>query len=729
MTNRKLVSLFAAGVSQLALSSVSAMANTVTTDASADFSMETIVVSATRTAEKLEDVAASVSVLTQAELEKNLATDIRDMLRYEPGVEATNAGRFGLSGFNIRGLTGNRVKILVDGTEQSEGFASGPWLNSPRNFVDIDSLAQVEVLRGPASSLYGSDALAGVVSFRTKSPSAYLDESGDDTGGHVKVLYDSVTNMFSETATIANRTGKLETLFQYTRRDGHETENFGEDYSDAQGNDRTLPDPYEFGSDNFLAKVEYQASENHRLKLVGEYFRSKSHSDLLSLEGPTYNAMFNYSDYTGDDVFTRKHVGFTHEWTAGTALFDTVSWTLDWQKSDAEEETNNTTAAFGYGHRLIDYRHGEEDYQASAQFDKETGVHHFTYGLVYQHATLENRTDKFYLDGTRDDEIARYTPVVKGKTFGVYLQDQISLLEGDLLLSPGVRYDYFKATPEADDIYTTDLDKHTSDKVTFRSGVVYKFDDVVSAFGQFSQGFKAPELIQLYRQDTSSAYRGYITLSNPDLKPESSNSFELGLRAGGKLGSFELVGFHSSYDDFIEQTIDRTSGISVYQYTNYAEATIKGIEARAAIWLDQALGAPKGLAFQAAFAYAKGDTTEGDVKTPIDSVAPTKAVLGLTYDAPNERWGMGVNTTIVGGKDTDRMSDAEGFAPDGYTTIDITGYINFTDQLSLRAGLFNLTNQEYWLWEDARGYAANTSYLDRFTQPGRNASISLQYRF
>ena len=729
MSKRLLVSALTAGLSPLALAT-GAFALDMEEASSDDFNLEVIVVSATRTEEKLENVAASVSVIGVEQIEDILATDIRDMLRYEPGVEATNAGRFGLSGFNIRGLTGNRVKILVDGTEQSEGFSSGPWLNSPRNFVDIDALAQVEVLRGPASSLYGSDALAGVVAFRTKSPAAYLDESGDDTGGHAKVLYDSTNDMFAETFTLANRTGDLETLVQYTRRDGGQSENFnGDNYTSGQGNERTRPNPYDFGSDNFLTKVEYQINDAHRINLIGEYFRSKSHVDLLTLEGPTYNATFNYSDYTGDDKFERKHIGLTHEWTANNAFFDSLVWSVDWQKSDAEEETRNTTAFAGYGRRLIDYSHGEEDWQISAQFDKETGVHHFTYGFVYQHATQENLTNKYYLDGTRDTELARYTPIVKGENIGVFLQDQITLLDGNLLLSPGIRYDSFKATPETDELYTDQLAEHDSDKVTFRSGLVYKFDETFSLFGQFAQGFKAPELVQLYREDQSSITRGYITLANPDLKPESSNSFELGFRAGGDAGNFELVGFHSSYDDFIDQDIQFVDGIMQFQYNNLAEATIKGIEARASVWLDKTIGAPEGMAFQAAFAYAKGDSEQNGIETPIDSVSPTKAVLGLTYDDPSDSWGVGFNATIVGAKDSDRISDETAYAPDGFATFDVTAYYNITENAVIRAGLFNLTNKEYWLWEDVRGYAADTSFIDRFTQPGRNASVSLQYRF
>ncbi|WP_321393097.1 TonB-dependent hemoglobin/transferrin/lactoferrin family receptor [Emcibacter sp.] len=728
MNKLALLSLLTASTSCLALQTIS-FAEELDSDLGPEAPLEVIVVSATRTANRLVDVPATVSVITEEKIDALLSDNIRDMLRYEPGVEATNAGRYGLSGFNIRGLTGNRVKIMVDGTEQSEGFASGPWLNSPRNFVDIDSLEQVEVLRGPASSLYGSDAMAGVVAFTTKSPASYLDKDGNDTGGAAKALYDSVSNTTAETLTLANRTGKLESLIQYTRRDGSETENFGENYSDALGNDRTLPDPYDYSSDNILAKIEYQASDAHRLNLVGEYFRSTSFIELKSLEGPSYSSSYNYSNYTGDDEYERRHIGLTHEWNANNMLFDTLVWGVDWQDSSAEELTTNYTERSSYLTRLIDYTHSEEDFQVSAQFDKIFGSHHLTYGTIFQHTEQENTTDKYYPDIDRDPDIARYTPVVTGKSFGLYLQDQIKLLDGDLLLTPGVRYDSFKADPEADDRYTEELASHSSDKVTFRLGGVYKITDVVSVFGQFSQGFKAPELIQLYREDQSSASRGYVTLANPDLEPESSDSFEAGLRINNKAGSFELTGFYSTYDNFIEQTVDRSGTPTIYQYVNYNEATIKGIEARAALWLDQLVGAPEGLAFQAAFAYARGDTEIDGEKTPIDSISPTKAVFGLTYDAPDEIWGVGVNLTLVGSKSADRVSDEDYFTPDSYALVDLTAYYNITPDLSLRAALFNITDKEYWMWEDVRGYASDTTYLDRFSQPGRNFSASLKYSF
>ncbi|MFC7049664.1 TonB-dependent hemoglobin/transferrin/lactoferrin family receptor [Emcibacter nanhaiensis] len=722
-------SLLAAGTSALALSTTVRAAEEDSDLGPGAAPLEVIVVSATRTENRLVDVPATITVIDEEKIDSILSTDIRDMLRYEPGVEATNDGRYGLSGFNIRGLTGNRVKIMVDGTEQSEGFSSGPWLNAPRNFVDIDSLEQVEVLRGPASSLYGSDAMAGVVAFRTKGPASYLDEEGNDTGGAAKVLYDSVSDAFAETLTLANRTGKLESLIQYTRRDGSETENKADGSSDDLGNDRTLPDPYDYSTDNILAKLEYQLNDSHRLNLVGEYFRSTSFIELKSLEGPSYSPSYNYSNYTGDDEFERYHIGLTHEWTANNILFDSLVWSLDWQDSDVEELTTNYTERFGYLTRLIDYSHGEEDFQFAAQFDKTVGVHHLTYGASFQHTEQENLTNKYYPDSGADPDIARYTPVVKGKSYGLYLQDQIKLLEGNFLLTPGLRYDRFEADPQVDDLYTEQLEGHESEKVTFRLGAVYKITDTVSVFGQFSQGFKSPELLQLYREDQSSASRGYISLSNPELEPESSDSFEAGFRINSKAASFELTGFYNEYDNFIEQTVDRSGTPTVYQYVNYNEATIKGVEARAALWLDQLVGAPQGMAFQAAVAWAEGDTTIDGEEIPLDSVSPTKAVFGLTYDSPDEVWGAGVNLTLVGAKDIEDVSDESYFAPDSFALVDLTAYYNITPDLALRAAVFNLTDKEYWLWEDVRGYNAETSYLQRYTQPGRNVSVSLKYSF
>ena len=127
--------------------------------------MDTTTVIATRTERALEEIAATISVKTSDVIERELVRNIADLVRFEPGVSVAGTGsRFGLNGFNIRGLGGNRVLTMVDGVRVPDEFSFGPFLSARRDFVDIDSLSRVELASGPISSLYGSDALGVCVS-------------------------------------------------------------------------------------------------------------------------------------------------------------------------------------------------------------------------------------------------------------------------------------------------------------------------------------------------------------------------------------------------------------------------------------------------------------------------------------------------------------------------------------------------------------------------------------
>src|SRR5690606_37125373 len=137
---------------------------------------DTLVVTATRTERDIATVPATVSVKTAEQIEREIARDIRDLIRYEPGVSVGGTGeRFGLGGYTTRGIGGNRVLTLLDGVRVADAYSFGPFLSANRDYVDIDTLQALEIVRGPGSALYGSDALGGVVAYRTKNPRDYLD--------------------------------------------------------------------------------------------------------------------------------------------------------------------------------------------------------------------------------------------------------------------------------------------------------------------------------------------------------------------------------------------------------------------------------------------------------------------------------------------------------------------------------------------------------------------------
>ena len=131
---------------------------------SGDETIEQIVVVANKSARSVRDVAAHVTVMTRQELTDNLATSVADVFRYTPGVDYEASGsRFGTEGINIRGIGGNRVAILVDGVPLSDQFDVGSFSNATRDFVNAGLIQRVEVLHGPASALYGSSAIGGVI--------------------------------------------------------------------------------------------------------------------------------------------------------------------------------------------------------------------------------------------------------------------------------------------------------------------------------------------------------------------------------------------------------------------------------------------------------------------------------------------------------------------------------------------------------------------------------------
>lgn len=134
-----------------------------------------VVVVSSRVPEPLSQVVASVAQVEREELDRHLVRDPEGLVRYMPGVEVVSEGnRFGTRGFSIRGLEGNRVRIVVDGVPLADAYSIGQFASAGRDLVDLEAVERVEIQRGPASTLYGSDALAGVVAFRTLDPEALL---------------------------------------------------------------------------------------------------------------------------------------------------------------------------------------------------------------------------------------------------------------------------------------------------------------------------------------------------------------------------------------------------------------------------------------------------------------------------------------------------------------------------------------------------------------------------
>ncbi|CAH8230562.1 TonB-dependent hemoglobin/transferrin/lactoferrin family receptor [Vibrio aestuarianus] len=683
-----------------------------------------VVVSATRTEQSKKDVSSSIETISAKELESTMSNDLQQALSYTPGVDALGDGRFGISSFNIRGVEGSRVKMMIDGVQQPTPYNPGATEQRKySNAIEMDTLQAIEVNKGPSSTLYGSDALGGVVLLRTKNPDDILVTEGDENRFGIRSGYSSANDQFKTTLTWAMRQDKLETLLMATYANGHETETHSSG-ADIEGPDRGAQNPADSQLGNLLAKAFYQANDDHRLGLTVEYYNKQYDEDELNYNGYSIMPGFTYSDNYNEDTSERLRVGIEHQWLMSSQLADSLHWSLSYQDSRSLSKNYDTTPMNGKRRRQREA--SDQSIQFDTQLSKiveiDNNAHEFTYGL----SLLNN---DFNLDNT--DYKLNYGTSAPGSTglpdatviqWGLFLQDQAYLMQERLVLTAGIRYDSFEATPSVDEGYTTSYEKNKDDAFTGQLGSVYHLNPNLSIFGQISQGFKAPTVYDLYYFYN----QGAIIEANPDLKAEKSLAYELGLRGQNEFANFEFSTFYNDYKDFITQTKGgEQNGKDVFTKENLDEVTIYGAEFSSKLYLDKAFNAPQGMYSRLTVAYADGeDKKTGDA---LDSVAPLTANVGLGIN--RHQYGTMLNVKMVASK-TDWQSETNTDVA-GYTLVDLTAYYQPIQDLTLRAGLFNIFDKKYWLYNDLSGRDATGEIFsqDIKAQPGRNWSINIDYQF
>lgn len=683
------------------------------------YTVDKVVVSATRSNQAIENTAAAVVVISDKNIEKNMTRNIAELFSYTPGVDMQSDSRQGVQSVNIRGLQGNRIKILVDGVSQANQFENNySFINSGRVDVDVDMLKSVEVVKGASSSLQGSDAIGGIVAFQTKDPIDFLskDKSKDnDFGGHIKLNYSSADSSFKESVALAHRLGKLETLFAYTRQDANEVDNFG------------IVEEQSSNANNILAKLQYQLNEQHRVEFTGEYVNSNIETLF------TNNS---YSDYLGDDTSDRTRLGIKHIWLRDGEFADTITWQLDYLDKEQNSITDRTFLSSG-NQQTKDYNYRDKSWQGNIQLDKLLMVadieHFFVYGATFSTKDIENVNNEYNSIG--NDQQIFYMPEATEFRYGLFVQDEIST--GNLVITPGIRFDSFATDPGNNfpigGSYNQSLYKdHSDSAVTGRLGALYSLNEQHKVFAQISQGFRAADFQELF-YSFGNPMHGYESIPNPDLEAEDSISYELGWRHNVK-GSFtELSFFISDYDNFIEfqQVGISDSGLYQSQYMNIDEAKIQGLEVANTLDWYQAFGIGQGISTRIAANYTEGDDGDGNA---LNSVNPWNAVLGVNYDALSGNWGAGVkikytaakkNSDITPGEDF-MGQPIEAFAPDSVLIVDVNAYYIPVKNLTLRVGLFNLTDKEYYNWNDVRGIETEDKY---YTQAKRNVGVTVKYDF
>ncbi|EKB27423.1 TonB-dependent hemoglobin/transferrin/lactoferrin family receptor [Aeromonas dhakensis] len=667
---------------------------------------DVMVVSGSRMEQKLEDVSGPISVITAEQIEEQVVSNVADLFRYEPGVTALG-GAGDAQTFIIRGMGENRVKIVRDGVRENDAYKNG---GVGQSYFDTDMIKQVEVVKGPASAAYGSDALGGVIAITTKDAADFLkgrDSYLDATSGYASSSHQKMAGF-----TGALRTGELENLLRYTWRDGGVTQNYDSDKNE-----------FDIVSQALLFKSQWNLSDSQFLKLTVDYFTEGQDPDAVDLTkaGSVFNQPITDKDTDNLSLVLDHGIALQAPWVDridSKLYYARTKQTMDQYASSKYpvRPTNPYVTKNSLDHNGFE----QKSLGAQLKFSKALDSQRLAWGLEYEHT--DNERTRFKAPTVAGD-FEGYSelsfPSTTTEHGALWAFDELKFGER-WVLTPGARYDYYRMNPDQDPAYTGEnLKRFSEGEFSPKLGLVFKAHEAANLFAQYSHGYKTPMYDNAFSTLNHQAY-GYRIEPNTNLKPESSDGIDLGVRGSAGGFSYEVATFYNKYDDFIELGQVSTEGRTVvYQYQNLDKATTKGAEAKADYWLNDLVNVWGNLS------YIEGKDGDGNY---INSLSPLKGTLGVRLEQAN--WN--INTALRFADDMSKVGkDAKGndnIKSAGWGVVDIYAQFKPVQDLQFNVGVFNLFDKEYVNYESITGQSASAN-TSRQTEPGRNLSARVKYVF
>ncbi|BEE00271.1 TPA: TonB-dependent hemoglobin/transferrin/lactoferrin family receptor [Aeromonas dhakensis] len=667
---------------------------------------DVMVVSGSRMEQKLEDVSGPISVITAEQIEEQVVSNVADLFRYEPGVTALG-GAGDAQTFIIRGMGENRVKIVRDGVRENDAYKNG---GVGQSYFDTDMIKQVEVVKGPASAAYGSDALGGVIAITTKDAADFLkgrDSYLDATSGYASSSHQKMAGF-----TGALRTGELENLLRYTWRDGGVTQNYDSDKNE-----------FDIASQALLFKSQWNLSDSQFLKLTVDYFTEGQDPDAVDLTkaGSVFNQPITDKDTDNLSLVLDHGIALQAPWVDridSKIYYARTKQTMDQYASSKYpvRPTNPYVTKNSLDHNGFE----QKSLGAQVKFSKALDSQRLAWGLEYEHT--DNERTRFKAPTVAGD-FEGYSelsfPSTTTEHGALWAFDELKFGER-WVLTPGARYDYYRMNPDQDPAYTGEnLKRFSEGEFSPKLGLVFKAHEAANLFAQYSHGYKTPMYDNAFSTLNHQAY-GYRIEPNTNLKPESSDGIDLGVRGSAGGFSYEVATFYNKYDDFIELGQVSTEGrTAVYQYQNLDKATTKGAEAKADYWLNDLVNVWGNLS------YIEGKDGDGNY---INSLSPLKGTLGVRLEQAN--WN--INTALRFADDMSKVGkDAKGndnIKSAGWGVVDIYAQFKPVQDLQFNVGVFNLFDKEYVNYESITGQSASASTSNK-TEPGRNLSARVKYVF
>ena len=694
--------------------------------------MMKITVTGTKSESTVKDYAGSVNVIEKSDYDKSPNVDIRNLLKDVPGVTTRKTTRTGVRGtpgisdVNIRGLDGDRILLLIDGIRLPDRYELGAYYNLGQgDYVDFSFLKSIEIIKGSISSLYGSDALGGLIYYRSLDPYDIL-QGDSDFNVEIPINYFSENDGRSFSNKIAVKLSeKLSALFIYTNEVSFDTKvPVASKYKDETEN---------YG-DNLFFNLQYDFNEQSSLNVIVEDINRSSR--IVSSKANLENMGGLYKEMISNTITERTRVSakYSYESDNDSAFINKAQSTIFWQEGNVND--NFRRVVFESQDKI--YNLTNKLIGINSDFKTDMTLFNDAHTLSYGFDVSENdgsRTRNTIDLGTGVNRFEKDTPDTKTVRARFYLQDQFS--SGDFDFSAGFGYDYYSLDSKMDDDYninnseTVEAADDSYQVITPKFTVSYRASDESTLYARYSQGFRPPVWYQL-NASFENPIAGYVTLSNPDLKPEKSNDYEIGYKLNGDHFEATFATYYNRYTDFLDsfsdageativyKGVERT--VSVFQTQNVTDAEIYGVEFAGVYFFN-----PKkeGFYLGNVFAWSEGNDLTSNI--PLETIIPVTNNFSLGYKGADDRWQVSVGM-LYSGRPRLR-SDYADYIPSTSLVFDLNAYWRISDSVTLNASVNNFTDQAYFNFQDVRGKNNDNGDILRYSMPERNFQVGVKLSF